>query len=158
MINWQKKEEKYLKILYYKCKCIKKNQEIYQHLYTGNGITVSKYIRRNSSISGCLFDLYYKISNNENKNTNYDDGKITKAGYFKGKKLCGKAKVVDSVPDFRVQVVNSLPDLKVQKVENLPIYIGQWQFVDSLPDFKIQLVDCLPDFKIQFVDSFPGVA
>ena len=73
-------------------------------------------------------------------------GAVTKDGYYKGIKLCGKVKVVKSFADIKVQVVKSFPDLKVQKVSSFPDKIGQWQFVDSFPDIKIQ-----------YVDSFPGV-
>ena len=83
--------------------------------------------------------------------------KINSDGYYKGIKLCGKVKVVDSFPDIKVQIVNSFPDLKVQVVESFPDQIGKWQFVDSFPDFTIQFVNSFPDIKIQYVNSFPGV-
>ena len=51
--------------------------------------------------------------------------KISKDGYFKGKKLYGKVQVVNSFPDIKVQVVNSFPDLKVQKVNSFPNKIGK---------------------------------
>ena len=84
-------------------------------------------------------------------------GAVTKDGYYKGIKLCGKVKVVKSFANIKVQVVKSFTDLKVQKVSSFPDKIGQWQFVDSFPDFTIQFVDSFPDIKIQYVDSFPGV-
>ncbi len=157
-----KGEENYLKTLYYKHKCIKKNQEIYLYLYYYNmyGISIDKYVFEKGNFKIFFYEISKYIDKKENKNTNYDnydDGKMTKDGYFKGKKLCGKVQVVNSFPDFRVQVVDSFPDLRVQKVENFPNNIGQWQFVDSFPDFKIQYVDSFPDFRIKFVDSFPGV-
>ena len=147
-------EEKYLKTLYYKHKCIKKNQEIYLYLYYNymDGISIDKYVLQKGGFTTFFYEFYQYIAKKENKN-----GKMNKDGYFKGKKLCGRVQVVNSLPDFRVQVVDSLPDLRVQKVENFPDDIGQWQFVDSLPDFRIQYVDSLPDFRIKFVDSFPGV-
>lgn len=83
--------------------------------------------------------------------------KINSDGYYKGIRLAGKVKVVDSFPDIRVQVVNSFPDLKVQVVDSFPDRIGKWKFVESFPDFKIQFVDSFPDIKIQFVNSFPGL-
>ncbi len=83
--------------------------------------------------------------------------KINRDGYYKGIKLCGKVKVVESFPDIKVQVVDSFPDLKVQLVDSFPDKVGKWQFVDSFPDFTIQFVDSFPDIKIKFVDSFPGV-
>ena len=82
---------------------------------------------------------------------------ITKDGYFKGIRLAGKVKIVDSFPDIKVKVVDSFPDLKVKRVSSFPNRIGEWQFVDSFPDFKIKFVDSFPDIKIKFVDSFPGV-
>ena len=84
-------------------------------------------------------------------------GAVTKDGYYKGIKLCGKVKVVKSFADIKVQVVKSFPDLKVKRVSSFPDKIGEWQFVDSFPDFTIQFVDAFPDIKIQYVNSFPGV-
>ena len=84
-------------------------------------------------------------------------GKISKDGYFKGIKLCGKVQVVEHFPDFKVQIVDHFPDLKVQKVSHFPDEIGKWEFVEHFPDFKIEYVDHFPDFKIQFVDHFPGL-
>lgn len=85
-------------------------------------------------------------------------GAVTKDGYYKGIKLCGKVKVVKNFADIKVQVVKSFPDLKVKKVTSFPDKIGEWQFVDSFPDFTIQFVDSFPDIKIQYVSSFPGVS
>jgi len=155
-----KEEENYLKTLFYKHKCIKNNQEIYLWLYTGYGLQFRSYVSKDRNLTLCLRDLKYKIhrnNRNNRNNDNNDDGKITKNGYFRGIKLCGKVQVVDSFPDFKVQVVDSFPDLKVKVVDSFPDEIGKWQFVDSFPDFKIQFVDSFPDFKIQYVDSFPGV-
>lgn len=42
-------------------------------------------------------------------------GAVTKDGYYKGIKLCGKVKVVKSFADIKVQVVKSFPDLKVKR-------------------------------------------
>lgn len=84
-------------------------------------------------------------------------GAVTKDGYYKGIKLCGKVKVVKSFADIKVQVVKSFPDLKVKRVTSFPDELGEWQFVDSFPDFTIQFVDSFPDIKIQYVNSFPGV-
>ena len=83
---------------------------------------------------------------------------INSAGYFKGIRLAGKVKVVQSFPDIKVKVVNSFPDLKVKVVDSFPDKIGEWKFVESFPDFTIQYVESFPDLKIQFVTSFPGVA
>jgi hypothetical protein len=76
---------------------------------------------------------------------------------FRGKKLSGKVKVVDSFPDIRVKAVSSFPDLKVKKVSSFADSCGEWQFVDSFPDLKIQYVDSFPDIEIAWVDSFPGM-
>jgi hypothetical protein len=76
---------------------------------------------------------------------------------FRGKKLAGKIKVVDSFPDIRVKAVSSFPDLKVKKVSSFADSCGEWQFVDSFPDLKIQYVDSFPDIEIAWVDSFPGM-
>ena len=82
---------------------------------------------------------------------------VSRDGYFRGIKLCGRVKVVTSFPDIKVQVVNSFPDLKVKVVESFPDHIGEWKFVESNEDFKIQFVDSFPDIKIQYVNAFPGV-
>jgi hypothetical protein len=76
---------------------------------------------------------------------------------FRGKKLYGKVKVVDSFPDIRVKAVSSFPDLKVKKVTSFANSCGEWQMVDSFPDVKIQFVDSFPDIEIAWVDSFPGL-
>ena len=128
-------------------------------LYTGERITFTQAYNSDQDSFGYLWVLLKRIRSYKNiDNDNYDDGKITEDGYFRGKKLCGDVKVVDSVPDFRVKVVDSLPDLRVKKVDSSPYRIGEWRFVDSAPDFTIQYVDSTPDFTIQFVDSTPGVA
>jgi hypothetical protein len=160
--NMTEEEDKYLKTLYYKYKCIKTNQEIYLRLYTGNtaiGMSFRCYVGNDPAINFFLTKYTSKIYGNGNNyaDNNNNNGKITKNGYFKGKKLCGKVQVVDSFPDFNVQVVNSLPDLKVQKVQYCPNLIGEWQFVNNFPDFTIQYVNSFPDFTIKFVDYFPGV-
>ena len=85
------------------------------------------------------------------------DDCITKDGYFRGKRLFGRVKVVESFPDFKVKVVSSFPDLKVKIVNSFPDDPGEWQFVESSPDIKIQFVESFPDFTIKFVESFPGV-
>lgn len=82
---------------------------------------------------------------------------ITKDGYFRGKKLAGKVKVVDHYADFKVKVVNSYPDLKVKVKERYASSPGEWQFVDNYPDFTIQFVSGYPDFTIKYVSSYPGV-
>ena len=78
-------------------------------------------------------------------------------GCFKGIKLCGKVRIVNSFADIKVQVVESFPDLKVKRVSSFPDKLGEWQFVNSGEDFTIQFVDSFPDIKIKFVNSFPGL-
>lgn len=82
---------------------------------------------------------------------------ITKDGYFRGKRLCGKVKVVKGLADFKVRVVGSLADLNVKVVTGLADDPGEWEFVESLPDFTVEFVESLPDFTIEYVESFPGV-
>ena len=82
---------------------------------------------------------------------------INSDGYYKGIRLAGKVRVVDSFPDIRVQVVQCFPDLRVKTVDSFPDDIGEWQFVGYGENFNIQFVDSFPDIRIQFVDSFPGV-
>jgi hypothetical protein len=76
---------------------------------------------------------------------------------FRGKKLAGKVKIVDSFPDVRVKAVSSFPDLKVKKVTSFADECGEWEMVDSFADVKIQFVDSFPDIEIAWVDSFPGM-
>lgn len=82
---------------------------------------------------------------------------ITKDGYFRGKRLAGKVKIVDALADFNVRVVDALPDLNVKVVDGLANDPGEWQFVEGLPDFTVRFVDGCPDFTIRFVDNLPGV-
>ena len=84
-------------------------------------------------------------------------GNVKKNCSYKGIKLAGKVKVVDSFPDIRVKAVTSFPDLKVKKVNSFADECGEWQFVDSFADFKIQYVDSFPDIEIAWVDSFEGI-
>ena len=85
------------------------------------------------------------------------DDCITKDGYFRGKRLCGRVKIVDSFADFDVRVVTSFADLDVKKVTSFADDPGEWIFVESFPDFTIRIVDHFPDFTIRYVKSFPGV-
>lgn len=82
---------------------------------------------------------------------------INDAGYFKGIRLAGKVRIVESFPDIKVQVVSSFPDLKVKVVDSFPDDIGEWQFVEHGENFTIQFVDSFPDIKIKYVTSFPGL-
>ncbi len=82
---------------------------------------------------------------------------INDDGYFKGIRLCGKVRIVESFPDIKVQVVSMFPDLKVKVVEHFPDKIGEWQFVEHGEDFTVQFVDAFPDIKIKYVSAFPGL-
>lgn len=84
-------------------------------------------------------------------------GNIAADCTFRGKKLYGKVKIVDSFPDIRVKAVTSFPDLKVKKVTSFADSCGEWQEVESFPDLKVQFVDSFPDIEIAYVDSFPGM-
>ena len=77
--------------------------------------------------------------------------------YYKGIKLWGKVKFVESFPDIKIQYVESFPDIKVKFVSSFPDACGKWQVVESFPDFKVQVVNSFPDIKVKVVDSFPGV-
>ncbi len=83
--------------------------------------------------------------------------RVAKDCTYKGKKLYGKIKVVESSPDLKVKVVTSFPDLKVKLVDSFPNKCGQWKMVESFPDIKIKFVESFEDIKIKFVESFPGV-
>lgn len=75
---------------------------------------------------------------------------------FKGKKLYGKIKFVESFPDVKIQFVESFPDLKVKFVDSFADDCGEWNVVESFPDLKVQIVSSFPDVKVKVVDSFPG--
>ncbi len=87
---------------------------------------------------------------------NYGKECITKDGYCKGIKLCGKVYIVSNTQanaDFRVCLDNRYPDLKVQ-VADYPDYNtpGSWRFVgnEGNADFTIKFVDSNADFTICF--------
>lgn len=82
---------------------------------------------------------------------------VSKDGFYKGIKLCGKVKVVENFADIKVQVVNSFPDLRVKVVDSFPDDIGEWKFVEYGEDFTVRFVNSFPDIKIKYVNSFPGV-
>lgn len=90
------------------------------------------------------------------KSKSFVGNNICPSCVFKGIKLWGKVKVVESFPDIKVQIVESFPDLKVKQVTSFPDQCGKWQFVESFPDFKVQFVTSFPDIKIKYVESFPG--
>ncbi len=75
---------------------------------------------------------------------------------FRGIKLAGKVKVVDSFPDIRIKAVKRFPDLKVKRVDSFADDCGEWQMVDSFPDFKVQFVDSFPDVEVAWVEGHPG--
>ena len=87
----------------------------------------------------------------------HSSDKVAKDCTFRGKKLYGKIKIVNSFPDFKIKIVSSFPDLKVKHVDSFPDSCGKWKIVDSFPDIKVQFVDSFPDFSIKYVDSFPGL-
>ncbi len=76
---------------------------------------------------------------------------------YKGIKLYGKVKFVESFPDIKIKYVESFPDIKVKFVESFPDDCGEWQIVNSFPDFKVQVVTSFPDLKVKTVESFPGM-
>jgi hypothetical protein len=82
---------------------------------------------------------------------------VAKDCTFKGRKLQGKVKVVQSFPDLKVKVVENFPDLKVKIVENFPDACGKWKLVENFPDFTIQYVENFPDLEIKMVENFPGL-
>lgn len=85
------------------------------------------------------------------------DDCITKDGYFRGIRLCGKVRVVECGADFNVKVVEGLPDLKVKVVSAFADEPGEWRFVDCGEDFKVRFVECGGDLRIKYVEAFPGV-
>ena len=71
---------------------------------------------------------------------------VSKDGYYKGIKLCGKVRVVEHFADIKVKAVDAFPD-----------DIGEWKFVEHGEDFTVQFVDSFPNIKIKYVNAFPGV-
>ena len=84
-------------------------------------------------------------------------GRVAKDCTYRGKKLYGKVKVVNSFEDFKVKKVTSFEDIKIKKVNSFADKCGRWQFVDNFEDFKIKFVDSFEDFSIKYVDSFEGL-
>ena len=83
---------------------------------------------------------------------------ITKDGYFRGKRVYGRVKVVDHFADFKVKVSESmLVDMDVKVVTSFPDSPGEWEFVESHADFTVQFVESFEDFSIRYVSSFPKV-
>lgn len=81
---------------------------------------------------------------------------ITKDGMFRGKRLCGKVRIVSGSADFKVRVVDSFEDLSVKPVSSFADDPGEWQIVSGQADFTVRIVESFPDFTIRFVSSFPG--
>ena len=86
-----------------------------------------------------------------------NDDCITKDGYFRGIRLCGRVKVVEHAADFDVRVVDSGADLDVRAVRKYASNPSEWQFVNSAADFTIRFVEHAPDFDIKFVERYPEV-
>jgi hypothetical protein len=76
---------------------------------------------------------------------------------FKGKKLYGKVKIVNSNADFKVRVVDYSEDISIKKTVNNPSSCGEWKFVESSEDFKIQIVKDGEDFKIRYITGSPQI-
>ena len=162
------REKSFIENPFYKFKCIPNNKEYYIKLYMFPYDDLDKYLkdkryhynvwRKDESIKQTLIDIR-RMRKYEGINLDRAcvSKKITKDGYFNGKKLCGRVKVVESWADFKVEVVTGWSDLRVKKVDDSPTNIGEWQFVDSWPDFTIEYVSSYADFKIKFVDYSPGV-
>lgn len=83
---------------------------------------------------------------------------IGRDGTFRGKRLCGRVRIVASGADFNVRVVNSFEDLGVVVKSGFASKPGEWQFVSGGgADFTVRIVEGHADFTIRFVSSFPGV-
>ena len=76
---------------------------------------------------------------------------------YKGIKLYGRVKFVDSFEDISIEYVDAFADINVQFVNAFPDECGQWQKVDSFEDIRIKVVKGLPDLTVKVVDSFPGM-
>jgi hypothetical protein len=69
---------------------------------------------------------------------------------FKGKKLYGKVKVVNSNADFKVKIVNSNEDISICRTNDNPDACGEWKFVEYSEDLKIEFVTSGEDFTIRY--------
>ncbi len=76
---------------------------------------------------------------------------------YKGFKLYGKIKFVESFPDIKIKFVESFADIHVKMVSSFPDECGKWQIVESFPDLKVQVVESFPDITVKLVESFPGI-
>ena len=76
---------------------------------------------------------------------------------YKGIKLYGKVKFVDSFEDIRIKYVDSFEDINVQFVSSFPNSCGQWQKVDNFEDIRVKVVDSFEDLDVRIVNSFLGI-
>ena len=78
---------------------------------------------------------------------------------FKGKKLYGKIRFVESASnaDVKIKIVNNFPDIKVKLVESFANDCGEWQVVEYGEDLKVYVAENFADIKVKFVTSFPGM-
>jgi hypothetical protein len=75
---------------------------------------------------------------------------------WKGKKLYGKVRIVDSLEDVRIRFVDSLEDFRVRIVDHyLQDRCGLWRYVDSLEDLRVRIVDSGEDLRVRLVDYDP---
>lgn len=76
---------------------------------------------------------------------------------FKGKKLYGKIRFVESAgnADVKIKIVNNFPDIKVKLVENYANDCGKWEVVEYGEDLKVYVAENFADIKVKFVTNFP---
>ena len=86
-----------------------------------------------------------------------NDDCITKDGYFRGKRLCGRVKVVERGADFDVRIVKGIADFNVKVVTAFADEPGEWRFGENGADFTVRFVERGGDLKIRVVTAFPGV-
>ena len=115
-----------------------------------------------SNNNECVEEVAYVSPNGQTfTKTEYKEAIVhmlkTKSCYYKGIKLYGKVKFVDSFPDIKIKYVSSFPDIKVKFVDSFPDKCGKWKKVTSFPDFKVKVVTSFPDLKVKEVTSFPGM-
>lgn len=84
---------------------------------------------------------------------------ISKDGYFRGVKLAGCVRIVESGGDFKVRIVDSCEDLRVE-IDNAASRTskpGHWRFVTRGGDFTIRIVTACEDFSIRLDECCAGV-
>lgn len=116
----------------------------------------------NNENTNCIEEVAYVSPNGQAfTKTEYKEVIVhmlkTRSCSYKGIKLYGKVKFVDSFPDIKIKFVSSFSDIKVKFVDSFPDKCGRWKKVNSFPDFKVQVVDSFPDLKVKKVTSFPGM-